>query len=76
MHDLAASIINTVLSAYTHSQDRAHNDVIHEQHQYNITAIMMFYTSMGEIHYNKFTPANKMVESVINILIVTKLYKY
>ena len=41
-----------------------------------LTAMMMFYTSKGEIYYNKFIPANKMVESVMNELIVTKLYKY
>ena len=44
-------------SQHTHSQDCAHNNVILEQHQYNITAMltamMVFYTSMGEIHYNK-----------------------
>ena len=41
-------------SQHTHSQDCAHNDVILEQHQYNITAMltamMMFYTSKGEIY--------------------------
>ena len=44
-------------SQHTHSQDCVHNNVILEQHQYNITAMltamMMFYTSMGEIHYKK-----------------------
>ena len=31
-----------------------------------ITAVMTFYTLMGKIHYNSFTPANTMVESVMN----------